>query len=105
MSISSQLLLEQAIHMRRTISFNYIKDGKKQGVRIGNPHALYATKTGLIMCDIYQTSGDTEDYTLPDWRAFTIDEIDYVQILGAEFQPHPSYNREAEKYADAIAKV
>lgn len=105
MSIDSQLLLEQAIHMRRTISFNYIKDGKRQGVRIGNPHALYATKGGLIMCDVYQTSGDTEDYTLPDWRAFTIDEIDYVQILGAEFRPAVGYNSTAEKYHDVIAKV
>jgi predicted DNA-binding transcriptional regulator YafY len=103
--MDSLALLEQAIQMKRTISFNYIKDGKRHGVRIGNPHALYAAKSGQVMCDIYQTSGDTEDYTLPDWRAFTIDEIDYVQILGAAFQPAAGYNREAGKYENVIAKV
>lgn len=103
--MSFQPLLEQAIRQQQPISFMYMKPGKAQGFRVGNPHALYVSKKNEILCDVYQTSGDTDEYDLPSWRQFTIDDLENVSLLKGTFSVAPGYNRYSDRYSNYIVRI
>lgn len=101
--------ISQAIEGKRIISFEYNKDGKIQGKRIGNPHALYIhPSTDNTTVDIYQTDGvsDTKQ-RIPDWRPFLFDYIENIEISDDSFDIAIGYdsNPLSGKYNKAICKV
>lgn len=103
--MSYKSLLTEAIRSQRSVSFSYTKEGKNSGSRIGNPHALFYNKKGDVLCDIYQTSGATDEYDLPSWRQFTIENIEQASILNSTFSVAPGYNRYSDKYNNSIVKI
>jgi len=110
MSLSD--LVQQAINSRKVISFNYTKAGKIQGVRIGNPHALYVftTKAGerSTKLDIVQTGGVSDSQNekpLPSWRMFDMSDIDNVTLLNENFSVNADYNSNSDRYQSVIAKI
>jgi hypothetical protein len=116
-------LLLKSIETRKPISFEYNKEGKTNGIRIGNLHAIYiftpikgakgkkGTKTiKSTKLDLVQTSGvtDSPNKPLPDFRRFNIEDISSVVIL--EDEPNfeiftEKYNPEWDGYNNVIAKV
>lgn len=106
--------LIQAINSRKPISFEYNREGKMRGVRIGNPHAvfIFTANSGKqsTKIDLVQTEGvsDTSsEKPLPSWRFFNIENMSSVIVLENEpnFQPAEDYKPEAERYKNVIAKV
>lgn len=107
--------LIEAISKRLPISFEYIKEGKKKGERIGNPHAvfIYTAKNTRIQSTkvhIVQTGGvsdSKEDNPFPSFRMFNLEDLNNVNILNDRdhFEPDENYNPEWDGYKDVIAKV
>lgn len=107
-------ILEQAINTRKSISFEYNKEGKIKGERIGNPHAVFilTAKVGeqSTKVHIVQTAGVSDsklEKPFPDFRMFDIEKLDNLKILesASQFSIHEKYNPEWEGYANVIAKV
>jgi len=106
-------IISQAIRERKSISFEYNKEDKVRGQRVGDPYAVFnfTPKTGesSIKVHIVQTDGvsDSEtEHPFPDFRQFNIEDIDNIQILDSTFIPnHPKYNSDWEGYANVIEKV
>ena len=104
-----------AIKTRKPVSFEYNKPGKTQGVRIGNPHAVFilTSKVGEKSTKIHivQTFGvsDTrEEKPFPDFRMFNIEHLSNLLLLNEhpDFEPyHEKYNPEWEGYRDIIEKI
>jgi hypothetical protein len=112
MKMSLDVLIA-AIKSRRAISFEYNKEGKVKGLRIGNPHALYIrrNKDGneSTKVDIVQTSG-VSDRTdpFPRWGIFDFSEISNISLMQPEqvFEPFfPTYNPNSDNYKSVIAKI
>lgn len=80
--------LKVAIKNKQKISFEYHKDPTTNGVRYGNPHAIFINKTtNNPTIDIYQTSGDCSDkQKIPGWRPFVLDYIQNIQLLNDNFE-------------------
>lgn len=110
-------ILKQAILNRQQISFEYNKEGKVEGQRIGDPYAIFIytaknTRIQSTKVHIVQTSGvsdSVEAKPFPSFRMYNIEELSRVQILkeSPQFAPpfHESYNPEWEGYKDVIIKV
>jgi len=101
-------ILKKAIAMRKPISYKYNLEGRKVGIRYGNPHAIYLSSTDKVNIDIWKTGGvKSDDKPIPDWRAYSIKNIEEITIL--EDQPDfPTANRykpNSLKYSRALAKV
>lgn len=99
-------IFKKAIKSKQSISFNY----KKEGVRIGNPHALYnyTTKKGVTSTkiDIYQSSGySSNPKQLPTFREFNIAYITDIELLNNNFEPSSDYNSISERYSNSICKL
>lgn len=104
--------LIRAIEKRKPIKFEYNKVGKVEGVRIGNPHAvfIFITKTTRIQSTkvhIVQTDGVSDSGANNEFRTFDIQEISNIQCMedGESFQPDERYNPNWEGYANVIAKI
>jgi hypothetical protein len=108
--------IQKAINDKKPISFEYNKEGKIRGIRIGNPHALYIftpidNDSDSMRLDIVQTSGvtDTPEKPFPRWMGpIRFDDIDNVTILNDEpsFEPFEGYNpNSSPRYDRPIAKV
>lgn len=106
--------LKEAIKSQKPISFEYNKEGKINGKRIGNIHAvfIFTAKSGKqsTKVDLVQTAGvsDTEqEKPLPSWRFFNIEDISNVIILHneKEFIPDSEYKPEVPRYDNVIAKI
>ena len=104
--------LKRAIEKRKPIKFEYNKVGKVEGVRIGNPHAIFifTTKTTRIQSTkvhIVQTDGVSDSNAKNEFRTFDIQEISNIQCMEDEdsFQPDERYNPNWEGYANVIAKI
>ena len=105
-------LLKQAIGSRSPISFEYNKEGKIPGQRIGNAHAVYIMRTidgtETTKVDIAQTGGVTDSgKPFPSFRIFFFDVLSEINIQesGSPFPIHPDYNPESPRYKFVIAKV
>jgi hypothetical protein len=82
-------ILKNAIREKVPVQFNYIRIGKTEGIRIGNPHAIFIKrlKSGeeYIYVHIWQTGGATDSGPdLPNWRQFFLDSITDVLPLEDE---------------------
>jgi len=104
--------LVKAIQLHKPVEFEYIKEGKPPGKRIGNPHAVFedTTRDGVdnIYTHIVQTSGVSESITVfPKWRLFFIDNIINIRILEEEqsFTIQEGYNPHSTMYSRAIQKI
>ena len=110
-------ILEQAIKNKKPISFEYIKEGKVKGKRIGNPYAIFIytaknTRIQSTKVHIVQTGGvsDSEEKNpFPSFRMYNIEDLSNIKILEDKnsFGPpfHENYNPEWEGYRDVIIKV
>jgi len=91
-----------AISSRKKIKINY----KKRGDRIICPHVLYISAAGKKTIDAYQTSGYSEIDKLPQWKSFSVSEINELSILNETFDIAPRYNpSNREKYVTIIARI
>lgn len=103
-------IIIEAINTRKPIQFEYNRNDKIRGERIGNPHILFINpETNKIMAHIFQTSG-VSDSGLSDglpWRLFFIEFIENIKILHNEssFSIAEGYNPESPMYINVIAKV
>ena len=104
--------LTKAIEKQLPISFQYNKPGKIEGVRIGNPHAVFiftaksgktSTKLHLVQKDGVSDSGTKDDF--PFWRLFDIEYISDVEILEnlGQFEIEEGYK--PDSYDNPLAKV
>ncbi|KIS42561.1 hypothetical protein [Kosakonia radicincitans] len=105
-------LLQQAIQQRKPISFEYIKEGKVRGERIGNTHAIFIMRrkdgTESTKVHIVQTAGVTDSApNFPEFKTFDLTELDNVMILdGApQFEIDAAYNPSWSGYSNVISKV
>lgn len=105
-------ILEEAIKNKYVISFEYLKEGKVRGVRIGNPHAVFnmhkKDHSTSIKIHIYQTGGVSDtDEKLPSFRMFDIENLNSVSIIKPEqtFIPSEQYNPDWQGYNDSIFKI
>jgi len=91
-----------AINSRKKIKINY----KKREDRIICPHVLYISAAGKKTIDAYQTSGYSETDKLPQWKSFSVSEINGLSILNETFNIEPAYDpSNREKYVTIIARI
>ncbi|EGR1400897.1 hypothetical protein [Vibrio cholerae] len=105
-------ILKEAIKNKYVISFEYLKQGKVRGVRIGNPHAVFNMHkkdySTSIKVHIYQTDGVSDtDEKIPSFRTFDIEHLSNVSIIKPEktFIPSEDYNPDWKGYNDPICKI
>jgi len=108
-------ILKQAIKELQPISFEYNKEGKIQGKRIGNPYAVFIhtaknSRVQSTKVHIVQTAGVSDsEKPFPSFRMYNIEDLSNLKILREEknFGPpfHEEYNPEWEGYIDVIVKV
>lgn len=111
-SMDTLEILQKAIASKKPISFEYNKQGKIRGTRIGNPHIIYIfnSKQGVMSTkvDVVQTEGvsDSND-ALPCWKILDVAELSNVQICEghAPFTVNPDYHPESSRYENIIAKI
>ncbi len=110
-------ILRQAIDERKSIEFEYNKQGRISK-RIGNPYVVYiyvskTTGKRSTKVDIVQTGGESDSIDtkpFPSFRAFlNIEDILNIKIL-EDISPltppfHEDYNPESDRYENPIAKI
>jgi hypothetical protein len=108
----SLTVLKKAIQERKSISFEYNKEGKVPGQRIGNPHAVFILRrldeTESTKVHIVQTEGVTDSVpNFPEFRTFDISELSGVEIIESKtpFPINDKYKPESDMYRYVIAKV
>lgn len=104
--------LKLAIENRSSVSFEYNKPGKANGIRIGNPHAVFVMikKDGSrpTKVHIVQTGGVSDSgQAFPSFRMFDLTELSKVKLVenSAPFPIHEDYNSDWDGYSQTIAKV
>jgi len=103
-------IIKKAIQSRKPISFEYNKQGKTTGKRIGNPHTIYIhSGTGNVLVDLYQTDGVSDsansgEKELPSWNRFDIEYMNNIIILEnySDFDIAPGYNPYSDRYYNSI---
>jgi hypothetical protein len=108
-------LLIESVEKRKPISFEYNKQGKTPGTRIGNVHAIFifTAKSGeqSTKLHIVQTGGvsdSKESKPFPDFRMFNIEDVSNIKVLLTEpdFEIfYDKYNPEWVGYDNPLAKV
>ncbi|QLY53509.1 hypothetical protein HV186_17865 [Citrobacter freundii] len=105
-------ILQKAIQQRKPISFEYIKEGKVRGERIGDTHAIFIMRrqdnTESTKVHIVQTGGVTDSApNFPEFRMFDLSELDNIRILDdlPEFEINSGYNPSWTGYSNVISKV
>jgi len=107
-------LLTKAIQEKRKISFEYNKPGQTQGVRIGDPYAIFIytaknTRIQSTKVHIVQTGGDSnskEEHPFPSFRMYNIEDISNLELLEDSYEPvNKDYNPDWDGYSDVIIKV
>lgn len=110
-------ILKQAINERKSIEFEYNKEGKIAGKRIGHPYAVFihtaknsrvqSTKVHIVQTEGESASEDKNPF--PSFRMYDFEKLTNVAILTDRdpFSPpfHEDYNSEWEGYKDIIVKV
>ena len=94
--------------MRKPISYKYNKEGRANGIRYGNPHAVFLSSANNINIDIWKTSGvRSDDKPIPDWKVYTIKHMEEITILEdqPDFPITDGYKPNSPKYERAFAKV
>ena len=109
--------LKHAINNKKPVSFEYDKEGKVKGSRIGNPYAVFiytakntriqSTKVHIVQIGGVSDSVDTNPF--PSFRMYNIEDLSNVTVLidedcfGSPY--HENYNPEWDGYKDLIAKI
>jgi hypothetical protein len=109
---SDELLIIQAIKMRKPIGYQYNRAEKVVGKRSGNPHAIFRgkTKEGIekVWVHIVQTGGASDTLTeFPAWRMFISEFVSDVEILvnDPQFPIHDGYNPDSDMYTEIIEQI
>jgi len=101
----------QVIKEKKSISFEYNKPNKVNGIRIGNPYVIYwkddETKRYL---DLHQISGVSDSVSenkakFPHWVTLETDFISNVELTTDIFQPVGDYRRYAVRFMIANIKL
>jgi len=94
------------------VSFEYNKQGKTPGLRVGNPHAVFIMRrkdgTESTKVHIVQVGGVSDSgQEFPSFRMFDLSELSDVEIDQSEggFEISDDYNPEWSGYEFVIAKV
>ncbi|MEA3494263.1 MAG: hypothetical protein U9R38_07785 [Candidatus Margulisiibacteriota bacterium] len=106
--MSKNDIVKRAIELKKPISFHYNKGDKVRGERRGNPHVLYISpSSGMLMIDVFQTSGVTDTGPLPKWGRFHVDYVDDLRLLDTEpsFDVADGYAPDSDRYSQAITKI
>jgi hypothetical protein len=97
--------LEQAIRDRSPVAFRYVREGKTDELRIGDPHALYMKRlkdgTESVYLDVWQTDGASDSgQPLPSWRRYFLEGIRDVELQAdrGPFETCPTYNPSSYEY-------
>jgi len=111
-------VIEEVITTRTPISFEYVRERKTPGDRIGNPHAVYLRKLQSgekkVYLDVWQTGGvtdsrkgDSKKGELPGWTTCFLDDVVNIELKADEapFDITTNYNPHADKFKFAIAKI
>jgi len=105
-------LLKLAIQNQIPIEFEYAKEGKVKGRRMGYPHVLYyVNNTRHMLVDFYQIEGVSdsleEGATLPDWHSFDINHMIEVVLLNKQspFDIASDYQPYSERYLNVVVKI
>lgn len=104
--------LKAAIATRKPVSFQYNKEGKTPGHRVGNPHAVFILRrvdgTESTKVHIVQTGGVSDKgKEFPSFRMFDLSELSDVEMdaSASQFEVSDEYNPEWVGYEFVIAKV
>ena len=94
-------ILKKAITKVKKIEFLY-----KGHKRIADPHH-YGLHGGEKQLHAYQTGGASSSGGLPEWRNFSLSEIENLKILETSFTPpsEENYNPNHPHYTDIEAQV
>jgi hypothetical protein len=100
-------ILTLAIREKKQISYEYFAPDRANGVRIGNPHAIFVSSADNVNIDIYKINGVKTDTTkpLPAWRQYKVKDIKNVVILNTAFSTAAGYNPTSKQYARAMIKI
>jgi len=100
-------ILALAIKEKKQISYEYYAPDRANGVRIGNPHAVFVSSANNVNIDIYKIHGVKTDPTkpLPAWRQYKVKDIKNVVILNTVFSTADGYNPTSKQYARVIVKI
>jgi len=98
----------KAIQEKKSISFEYNKPNKVNGIRTGNPYVIYwkddETKRYL---DLHQESGVSDSVSEDEVHWVTLETvyISNVKLKENTFSPIADYKRYAPKYMIANIKI
>jgi hypothetical protein len=102
-------ILKQAIHQKKSVCFQYVKEGKIRGERVGDPHAIFGHHlTSNVNVHIYETAGVSDSReSLPGWWQFLTENIEDIKLLEdqSSFGIANGYNPNSPMYANVIAKI
>lgn len=105
-------VLKAAIATRKPVSFQYNKQGKTPGPRVGNPHAVFILRrkdgTESTKVHIVQTGGVSDSgQEFPSFRMFDLGELSDVELeaSASQFEVSNDYKPEWIGYEFVIAKV
>ncbi len=92
-------VLEGAIKSQRPIRFRYVREGKTDQVRVGNPHAVFIQRlkdgSEHVYVHLWQTDGASDSgQPLPSWRQCFLEGLADIEVLSNEpaFQVCVDYN-------------
>ena len=103
--------LIKAIKEKKVISFQYNKEGKTYGERLGAPYVIYSGTDGTKKyVDIYQTSGisdrvATGQSEFPHWVTLEFEFVSDVTLTEGTFVPISGYKRYAKRFMIANIKI
>ncbi|MFQ5993952.1 MAG: hypothetical protein ACE5K1_02560 [Acidiferrobacterales bacterium] len=88
-------LLKKAVQECRCLAVRY---GDKEGVRVVEPHAVYADDHGEVVVDCFQTRGHSSSGRQPPfWRPLRLKKISALSLLKQHFAPRVEEGFSAEK--------
>jgi hypothetical protein len=105
-------VLREAITRQKSVSFHYINPNKPLDsfqACVGNPHAVYATASGNINLELFQTSGAVfpAGTKFPVWRDYSLKFITKIKILESQpsFDLAADYKSDNRKYERKFFKI
>lgn len=101
--------LRKAIETKKCISFEYVCENRAEGIRYGNPHAVFIATSKNINVHIWKTGGvcTSNSKKIPDWREYRISFIQNVIVLEDEecFELAQGYKPYSPRYSRIICRA
>ncbi|MBU1106279.1 MAG: hypothetical protein KKB51_06400 [Candidatus Riflebacteria bacterium] len=105
-------IFKEAIEKKLVVSFEYNIPGKSNGLRIGNPHAIFEAEkkdgSKSIQMHFVQTDGVSDSSKpFPSFRMFSFKDVSNAQIClpNKKFTVSKDYNPNWDGYKKAIVKI